>query len=1412
MNKLFLIGFLLIFYFLKIHAASITWIAASQGNWSNPANWSGGTIPSASDIVIFDGTSLNNCDIDVPIDVQGFHINIGYTGIISQNSNIISVGNGNMICSSGIFQGGNANINCNGNFTVNGSTFNSTSSTLSVFGNYTISLGTFNPNSGTIFLNGSNTISGISHSVNNLVLFAGIYNLNTDITVAGILYYNGVSSIFLNTTNGSKLFVQGNIQLLNSSYNGGGNATIEINGNNQQNLTSVMNIGQSSLPKIVLNKPSGNLNISGTISISGNWTYNSGTITGSGSIAFTYGNLLTGLSHTIPRVIFSSGIYNISTDIIVTENLTITGNNHIILNSASSNKIFVFGDISVDNTANNGGGNGTIHVVGNTNNFYNTSSPCGTGKLPNVVFDKQSGVMTIVQQSPNGAMSIGGTYTYLSGTLAGGSPCIFNISSVISNVSCNGGADGCINLNVSGGTPPYTFLWNNAITTQNICGLVAGTYSVTVTDSLANSTQVIFTVIEPSPIVITDNVTNATCNGGCDGEIVISVIGGTPPYQYNWSNGQTAQNVTGACPGTYSVTVVDGSGCAATNVFIVQSSGSGNIAIVGTVTNTVCGQSTGAIDITVTGGTPGYTYTWSVGEVTEDISGLGSGIYRVTVTDASGCTASESFAVSDTGGITLSLVATDIDCINPGSITATFSGGIMPYEINWGDGGISASVTVSPQVHYYTVPGTYTVAISHGGGCTVFATATINDLGVVISLIEMVQPTCILANGKLKIAASGGTPPFTYLWSNGATTDSVVNIAAGTYTVTVTDNAACTATQTFSLTANTQGFTAATGSTSVNCSNGTQGSATVAATAGLPPYTYLWNNGATTQTITGLPAGQYQVTVTDGGGCTLARSVFVNYTSQSFYVFLSVVKPNCNNNGSITATPSNGTPPYSYLWNNSETTQTISNLSPGTYSVTITDGNLCQRIASRTLITSCYNVVKGNIFNDLNGNCAIDSSEHYISGIRVKATNGIKTYYSNSNTHGDYTLFIGASGTFVVSVYIFNTVQCGTLAFCGNNTVSFTSLGDTVNRNIAVSNLNDYNLHIQVSWTRANPGFDKRYVIYYRNSSPISFNDTATITFKYDSGLVYQYSSPTHVAHDIISHTLTWKVNPPIAPYGGGNILCYLHVPVDTPLNYMVHSRFNIEPIIGDCYQHDNSIVVTQIVTGSYDPNEKQVMPEGDIYEEDSVLTYTIHFQNTGNDTTHFVILVDTLSQHLDAASVENIASSHEYSEFDISGEGILTWIFNPLYLPDSNANEPESKGFVMFRVKKKPNLPLNTIISNTASIYFDYNAPIVTNTVENTLTELVGIRHLKLEHLVSVYPNPANNELRVLSFKSGIENVAMLDIAGKTVPLAGGMTGVRRGQGDEVMFNISELSSGLYFVHVTLGNGTTEVKKIVKE
>ncbi|MEZ7497116.1 T9SS type A sorting domain-containing protein, partial [Leeuwenhoekiella aequorea] len=296
-------------------------------------------------------------------------------------------------------------------------------------------------------------------------------------------------------------------------------------------------------------------------------------------------------------------------------------------------------------------------------------------------------------------------------------PTILSASGVATAVSCNGGSDASIDLAVVGGTASYTYLWSNGATTEDLSGLTAGTYDVTVTDANGCTATASIQVNEPTILSASGVATAVSCNGGSDASIDLAVVGGTASYTYLWSNGATTEDLSGLTAGTYDVTVTDANGCTATAS--IQVNEPTILSASGVATAVSCnGGSDASIDLAVVGGTASYTYLWSNGATTEDLSGLTAGTYDVTVTDANGCTATASIQVNEPTILTASGVATAVSC----------------------NGGSDASI----------------------------------DLAVV-----------------------GGTKPYTYAWNNGATTEDLSGLTAGTYDVTVTDANGCTATASF---------------------------------------------------------------------------------------------------------------------------------------------------------------------------------------------------------------------------------------------------------------------------------------------------------------------------------------------------------------------------------------------------------------------------------------------------------------------------------------------------------------------------------------------------------------------------------------------------------------------------------------
>lgn len=530
-----------------------------------------------------------------------------------------------------------------------------------------------------------------------------------------------------------------------------------------------------------------------------------------------------------------------------------------------------------------------------------------------------------------------------------------------SNVNCFGGADGTASVNPAGGTLPYAITWSNGDTGTVADSLIAGNYQVTIVDGNNCSFDSTITITAPSALsssfvnyATTPGGTDIACFGQTTGQAKVTVTGGTFPYTYSWSNGATVDSIINVGAGIYNVTVTDDNGC--TQIMtdtITEPAVLGNVL---NVRHVACkGESSGYIIANVAGGSPAYSYAWTPNISSNDSAYLiPAGFYSLTTTDLNGCTRIDTLTITEPDTLVpLILPSTFIGAVNlrcygdsSGSATVTVFGGTPPFTYQWSTGATTVGITdlIADKV---------TVRVEDFNGCSIEKDTTLTQPPPFQHLSDIEDPLCFGdSSGYIKINLSGSTPPYTYAWNTGQTTDSIGGLTSGSFYVIVEDVNNCQDSLNFTMAnpdsiivpaivSDYQGY-------NISCNGGTNGSIEVFPFGGDNNFTYTWSSSQTTDSITGLSAGTYDLTILDGRGCrkdtsivmteplplnlTLLPDTFVGGTNVRCFGY---------NDGGVHSTVIGGVSPYEYLWSNGDVADSAVGLSTGTYMLTVTDSNGC---------------------------------------------------------------------------------------------------------------------------------------------------------------------------------------------------------------------------------------------------------------------------------------------------------------------------------------------------------------------------------------------------------------------------------------------------------------------------------------
>jgi len=527
-------------------------------------------------------------------------------------------------------------------------------------------------------------------------------------------------------------------------------------------------------------------------------------------------------------------------------------------------------------------------------------------------------------------------------------PLLLNVAVVQNSpVVCNGESNGSATATPTGGTTPYSYNWDNSETTPTATSLNAGSHTVTITDDNGCETTGTVVISQPTMLTVTAvQVQPVSCNGASDGQATANIGGGIAPYTISWDNAETTTTASNLNAGTHTLTVTDTNGCTATSsVTITENSSIGISAVL--VSAVVCnGESNGSATATGFGGLPPYSYNWDNTETTPTATGLNAGTHAVSVTDVNGCQAITAVVITEPAllsGQAIQNIPVSCNGLSNGVATASATGGVLPYTYNW-DNGANTPVTSNLDA------GTHNVTISDANNCISVQTVVISEPTLLNTTVA--QNIAVVCNGESNGTATasptGGVTPYSYNWDNNETTATATQLNAGTHLVTVTDTNGCQVIGTILITEPTLLTLSAVQDIPVSCNGESDGQSTATFGGGIAPYVIIWDNGETTTIATNLNAGTHTLTVTDINGCTATSSVTIteNSTVGISAVQVSAVVCNGESNGNATATGTGGLPPYSYIWDNTETTATATGLAAGTHSVSVTDVNGCQAITT----------------------------------------------------------------------------------------------------------------------------------------------------------------------------------------------------------------------------------------------------------------------------------------------------------------------------------------------------------------------------------------------------------------------------------------------------------------------------------
>jgi PKD repeat protein len=506
----------------------------------------------------------------------------------------------------------------------------------------------------------------------------------------------------------------------------------------------------------------------------------------------------------------------------------------------------------------------------------------------------------------------------------------------VDHISCFGANDGLIEIEGVNGIAPYQYTWSTGQNSSTIYQLAKGNYAFTITDTAGCSDTGQAVINEPSVLISQISTTDVLCTGEKTGSAIIFVSGGTPGYNFNWSNGSQDTIANQLDKGLHYVTITDNNLCVKTDTVQINGPDSLKVILVNKK-DADCNGSNGEASVSGAGGTPPYQFNWSNGANGTTVSNLTAGIYTVTITDSNQCMDTLSIQINAiSSNIIITLTGTGPACHNDstGTVQASATGNTGPVTFQWSNNQTGTSLTNLPA-------GKYVVTVTDSLQCSnADSISLINPLPLVTDSILSTEPGCFgETNGSIAVQSSGGTGTLNYHWNTGNMGPVLQNIGAGLYSLTVSDSNQCQIIENITLSQPDSLQIKLMQLTNQICLNTQTGVIRIQAMGGTSPYQYQWSNGSQNALINNLKAGIYSVTVTDSNACTVTDSFFIgNYPVEQIGLQPDTNITSCEGD-TVTLTAQAGF--TQYVWNNGQTGNSIQVTKNGNFSVQAIDTNSC---------------------------------------------------------------------------------------------------------------------------------------------------------------------------------------------------------------------------------------------------------------------------------------------------------------------------------------------------------------------------------------------------------------------------------------------------------------------------------------